>query len=243
MARAIPLRTDYTAGEVRRFAKYAKDAAQARRLLAIAAVLDGASREDAAKIGGMDRQTLRDWVIRFNEQGRMVSPTYPRRARAQARRHAQSPFSLSRQDRVGGPDPCGPRCGSLAGVRSDNAAHCEEFALSVYRLQCGGINLDRNPNRRRSITISINSGLPARAAAPGASPDGPPTSTITGAKTTPLSPAPSRAHRASRRHPNNCWGVKPSRRATADTVSPLIRLANDPAPSAPRSNCGGAQSR
>ena len=42
---------------------------QARRLLAIAAVLDGASREEAAKIGGMERQTLRDWVIRFNEQG------------------------------------------------------------------------------------------------------------------------------------------------------------------------------
>jgi transposase len=39
------------------------------RLLAIASVLDGASREDAAKIGGMDRQTPRDWVIRFNEQG------------------------------------------------------------------------------------------------------------------------------------------------------------------------------
>jgi transposase len=37
--------------------------------LAIAAVLDGASREDAAKIGGMERQTLRDWVIRFNDQG------------------------------------------------------------------------------------------------------------------------------------------------------------------------------
>ena len=37
--------------------------------MAIAAVLDGASREGAAKIGGMDRQTLRDWVIRFNEQG------------------------------------------------------------------------------------------------------------------------------------------------------------------------------
>ena len=50
-------------------AKRAKDAAQARRLLAIEAVLDGASRDDAAKIGGMDRQTLRDWVIRFNEQG------------------------------------------------------------------------------------------------------------------------------------------------------------------------------
>ena len=69
MGRAIAVRTDFTAGEVRRFAKRAKDAAQARRLLAIAAVLDGASREDAAKLGGMDRQTLRDWVIRFNKQG------------------------------------------------------------------------------------------------------------------------------------------------------------------------------
>jgi winged helix-turn helix protein len=65
----LRVRTDFTAGEVRRFARRAKDAAQARRLLAIAAVLDGGSREDAAKIGGMDRQTLRDWVIRFNEQG------------------------------------------------------------------------------------------------------------------------------------------------------------------------------
>ena len=69
MGRAIPVRTDYTASEVRRLAKHAKDAGQARRLLAIAAVLDGASREGAGKVGGMDRQTLRDWVIRFNEQG------------------------------------------------------------------------------------------------------------------------------------------------------------------------------
>jgi hypothetical protein len=44
MGQAIPVRTDYTAGEVRRFAQRAKDGAQARRLLAIAAVLDGASR-------------------------------------------------------------------------------------------------------------------------------------------------------------------------------------------------------
>ena len=69
MGQAIPVRRDYSAGEIRQFAKRAKDAAQARRLLAIAAVLDGALREDAAKLGGMDRQTLRDWVIRFNEQG------------------------------------------------------------------------------------------------------------------------------------------------------------------------------
>ena len=69
MGQAIAVRTDYTAGEVRRLATRAKDAAQARRLLAIAAVLKGTSQGSAAEIAGMDRQTLRDWVIRFNERG------------------------------------------------------------------------------------------------------------------------------------------------------------------------------
>jgi hypothetical protein len=46
---------------------------QTARLLAVAAVFDGAWWEEAAKIGGMDRQALRDWVIRFGERGRMAS--------------------------------------------------------------------------------------------------------------------------------------------------------------------------
>lgn len=69
MSRAIAVRTDYSSAELRALAKQSKNAAQVRRLLAIAAVLGGASREEAAEIGGMDRQTLRDWVIRFNEDG------------------------------------------------------------------------------------------------------------------------------------------------------------------------------
>src|SRR5271166_4235545 len=69
MGQAVGVRGDFKAGEVRRLAKRARDVGQARRLLAIAAVLDGASRAEAAKVGGMDRQTLRDWVIRFNEHG------------------------------------------------------------------------------------------------------------------------------------------------------------------------------
>jgi len=69
MGQAIALRGDYTSAEVRRLARQAKDADQARRLLAIAAVLDGTSRQEAATVGGMDRQILRDWVIRFNAQG------------------------------------------------------------------------------------------------------------------------------------------------------------------------------
>jgi transposase len=69
MGHAIAVRTEFTSGELRRLAKRAKNAAQARRLLAIAAVLDGASRKDAARAAGMDHQTLRDWVIRFNAKG------------------------------------------------------------------------------------------------------------------------------------------------------------------------------
>ena len=60
MGTAIAVRADFSSQELRRLATRVKDAAQARRLLAIAAVLDGAAREEAAKIGGMDRQTLRD---------------------------------------------------------------------------------------------------------------------------------------------------------------------------------------
>jgi len=66
---SIRLRGDFDAASVRRLARAAVDADQARRLLGIAAVYEGMSRADAARIGGMDRQTLRDWVHRFNDEG------------------------------------------------------------------------------------------------------------------------------------------------------------------------------
>lgn len=69
MAGAIALRTDYTAEALRRLASRAREANVARRLLSLAAVREGVSRGDAARIGGMDRQTLRDWVHRFNALG------------------------------------------------------------------------------------------------------------------------------------------------------------------------------
>jgi transposase len=69
MSAAVGLRDDFTAADLRRLAGKAKDADQARRLLALAAVYDGMDRATAALIGGMDRQTLRDWAHRFNEQG------------------------------------------------------------------------------------------------------------------------------------------------------------------------------
>ena len=66
---SLSLRTDYSPADLRRRAKKTKDNNQSRRLLSLAAVLDGMNRTDAARIGGMDRQTLRDWVHRFNDQG------------------------------------------------------------------------------------------------------------------------------------------------------------------------------
>jgi transposase len=69
MALAVSLREDYSAAELRRLAAATKNANQSRRLLSLAAVLDGMNRTEAARIGGMDRQTLRDWVHRFNAYG------------------------------------------------------------------------------------------------------------------------------------------------------------------------------
>ncbi len=66
---SIPLRGDFDAARVRAIARRSKDAPQARRLLALAAIYDGAMRTDVAKIGGVTLQIVRDWVVRFNAEG------------------------------------------------------------------------------------------------------------------------------------------------------------------------------
>ena len=66
---AIPLRTDFDAQTVRSAAKRSKDGPQARRLLALAAIYEGATRTEAAKIGGVTLQIVRDWVVKFNAHG------------------------------------------------------------------------------------------------------------------------------------------------------------------------------
>ena len=65
----IGLRDDFEAQELRLAARRSKDAAQARRLLALAAIYDGASRTEAARIGGVTLQIVRDWVVKFNAGG------------------------------------------------------------------------------------------------------------------------------------------------------------------------------
>src|ERR671932_1804145 len=65
----IPLRGDFDAAAVRAIARKSKDGPQARRLLALAAIYDGAARTEAARIGGVTLQIVRDWVIKFNAHG------------------------------------------------------------------------------------------------------------------------------------------------------------------------------
>jgi transposase len=65
----IPVRADFDAQMVRAAAKQSKDGAQARRLLALAAIYERATRTKAARIGGVTLQIVRDWVLKFNAHG------------------------------------------------------------------------------------------------------------------------------------------------------------------------------
>src|ERR1700758_703088 len=69
MSAPTPLRQDFDASQLRGLARKTKDGPQARRLLALAAIYDGATRTEAAKIGGVGLQIIRDWVLRFNARG------------------------------------------------------------------------------------------------------------------------------------------------------------------------------
>jgi hypothetical protein len=85
----IPLRPDFNAAQVRATARQSKHAGQARRLPALAAVYEGATRTEAAKIGGVTLQIVRDWVIRLDGSNnlaeslvvRFASPAGVRRKR------------------------------------------------------------------------------------------------------------------------------------------------------------------
>ena len=89
MAAAIGVRADYTSGELRRFARRFGDADQVRRLLAVALILDGGSRSEAAKMAGVTLLIVRDWVLRLNAGGPDGLATRKAPGRASIRNDAQ----------------------------------------------------------------------------------------------------------------------------------------------------------
>lgn len=96
-------RSDYTSAELRALSGRCLDGAQVRRLLALALVLDGHSRTEAATLSGMDRQTLRDWVHRYNAEGveGLKSRSSPGRAPALTQLQRAELLELV----IAGPDP------------------------------------------------------------------------------------------------------------------------------------------
>ena len=69
MTAGILLRDDFDGSALRRLARQSHNAGQTRRLLALAEIYGGGSRSDAARIGGVGVQIVRDWVVRFNAKG------------------------------------------------------------------------------------------------------------------------------------------------------------------------------
>lgn len=69
MGAAVQLREDFDGPSLRALAKRCRDGAQARRLIALAQIYDGARRSDAARLAGVGLQIVRDWVVRFNAEG------------------------------------------------------------------------------------------------------------------------------------------------------------------------------
>jgi transposase len=104
MGSAIEItRLDRSAAELRELAVATEDGDIVRRLLGIALVLDGWPRQDAAMAGGMDRQTLCDWVHRYNAAGVAGLATGTRSGRPPALSEAQ--MAELKELVVKGPDP------------------------------------------------------------------------------------------------------------------------------------------
>ena len=126
---ALRIRRDRTAVVLRKQSKCETDTRVARRMLAIANALDGMSREAAARAAGMDRQTLRDWVIGYNEHGLDGLVDQPRDGR---------PPKLDAQEKaalvelvLAGSDP--EASGISAFTRDDLVAIClERFGKSLH---------------------------------------------------------------------------------------------------------------
>ena len=104
MAAAVAItRKDLTAAELRCAAAREKDADAARRMLAVALVLEGVDRATAARICGMDRQTLRDWVHRYNAEG--LAGLHSRKAPGAVAKLSGPQFAVLAALVEAGPDP------------------------------------------------------------------------------------------------------------------------------------------
>src|SRR5881227_4193936 len=129
-------RRELGAVELRREARRCRDTAASRRMLALALVLEGSSREEAARAAGMDRQTLRDWVHRYNAEGPAGLRDRPRSGRKPRLTPGQEAELAAAVER--GPDP--DRDGVVRWRRIDLKALIEtRFAIRLHERSVGQV--------------------------------------------------------------------------------------------------------
>jgi transposase len=129
-------RRELSAADLRREAVRCREAAASRRMLALASVLEGGSREAAARAGGMDRQTLRDWVHRYNAEGLAGLRDRPRSGRRPRLTPEQGAELAAIVER--GPDP--DRDGVVRWRRVDLKALIEtRFAVRLHERSVGKV--------------------------------------------------------------------------------------------------------
>ena len=152
MSLAIPLRGDFDARTLRRLAKHSGDAAQTRRLLALAGIYDGTSRAKAAETGGVGTQIIRDWVERFNAKGPdgLINGKAPT---ADIERHASVGARQVDRER---PDLGDPRGSALATDRS--------HAMDIRGIPCLDRHADAEPGTaRHGLPQTLRAPAPSRA--------------------------------------------------------------------------------
>lgn len=155
-------RSDHTALELRHHASRSADSAQVRRLLALASVVEGRCRGEAAALGGMDRQTLRDWIHRYNEAG--IEGLKSRRSPGRAPALSAAQMAELKAVVLAGPDPAEHkvvrwRCVDLqAEVARRFAVEVHESTVGrwLHELGLTGCNLvraipGRSPGRKRLL--------------------------------------------------------------------------------------------
>ena len=120
-AKGLAIRGDVPAAELRRLARREKDRAAAARMQAIAGALEGMTRAEAARLAGMERQALRDAVVRYNEEGIAGLHDRPKPGRPQRLSEAEQAALAARV--FAEPDP--ERDGTAAWTRADLGAWLE----------------------------------------------------------------------------------------------------------------------
>ena len=133
----IPLRVGFDARMVRAAARWSKDGPQARRLLALAAIYDGASLTEAAKIGGVTLQIVRDWVMKFNAHGPegLIDCKPPGQCRrvSTARTELRSP----RYSRAARSRPCMASCAGGSSTSANGSSRNSRVVVAKQTLEPG----------------------------------------------------------------------------------------------------------